>query len=327
MSKSLTAYLGIDISKKTFDAHLIVGQCNQHEVFDNQPSGFATLLKWLQAHEFDSLHACMEATGTYGQALAEYLYHMGFQVSIANPFAIKSFGRSRLQRNKTDKADAKMIAQYCQLFSPTPWQPFPEVYNTLKALVRRREMLKTTLQQERNRLSDGISNTLVQTDLHHHIDYLKLRIAHIETLIYQLIKQFPALHKDFKLLCSIKGIGRITAAYLLAEIGPVSRFKSARQLAAYAGLTPRHHRSGTSVRGKTPLSKRGNVVLRNCLYMPALVAKRHNPIIHSFCQRLAGYGKLPMEIVGAAMRKLLHIVFGVLKSGKPFDPYFQPVCP
>ena len=124
------------------------------------------------------------------------------------------------------------------------------------------------------------------------------------------------------MLISIPGVAELTAARLLAEIQDVRRFESARQLAAYAGVTPRQFTSGTSVHGKSRMSKMGNVHLRKHLYMPAMVAKRCNPIIQEFCERLKERNKLPKVVIGAAMRKLLHIAYGILKSEQPFDPDF-----
>jgi transposase len=124
------------------------------------------------------------------------------------------------------------------------------------------------------------------------------------------------------LLVTIPGIGKLTAAKLLGEIRNIQDFQSARQLAAYAGLTPRNFLSGTSVHKKSRLSKTGNAHLRKLLFMPAITAKRWNPIVHTFCDRLILSGLRPMEVIGAAMRKLIHLVFGILKSGRPFDPNY-----
>jgi transposase len=329
MSKTQPVYLGIDVSKLTLNCCLIKDERYNYKRFANQPAGFADLRAWLSDRGVgvDHLHACLEATGTYGQALADHLHAAGLKVSVVNPFAIKAFGHSRLQRNKTDKLDARLIAEYCRALDPPAWRPWPQPYRTLQALVRRRETLKRLLYQERNRLSESDWPAPVQQDLQSHIAELRSRLHDLQGRIYRHIRQHGELQRASQLLCSIKGIGALTAAYLLAEIGPIQHFKNARQLAAYAGLTPRQHTSGTSVRGATPISKRGNAALRNCLFMPALVAKRYNPIIREFAQRLAANGKVPMEVVAAAMRKLLHIVFGVLKSGQPFDPHFRPVCP
>ena len=189
-------------------------------------------------------------------------------------------------------------------------------------MMRRLDDLQNNRQQESNRLQSGLSNAVVIADLKAHLDYLDQQIEKLMQTIQEHIDQNPDLKQQQELLDSIPGIGPLTAAKLLSEIRNVSEFESARQLAAYAGLTPRNFRSGTSIQRKTVLSKMGNANLRKILYMPAISAKRWNPIIHSFCERLALSGLTPMEIVGAAMRKLLHLVFGILKSGRPFDPNY-----
>ncbi|MDP7619948.1 MAG: transposase, partial [Dehalococcoidia bacterium] len=134
------------------------------------------------------------------------------------------------------------------------------------------------------------------------------------------IDQHPELKRQRELLETIPAIGEITATLLLAELPDIERFASARQVAAFAGVTPKHRHSGSSVRGRTQMSKMGQARIRCALYMPAIVARRCNPVTKAFSDRLAARGKCPMVIIGALMRKLLHIVYGVLKSGKPFDP-------
>jgi transposase len=136
----------------------------------------------------------------------------------------------------------------------------------------------------------------------------------------------PGLRKQARLLETIPGVGEATIAQLLAVVGDLARFKSARQLAAFLGLTPRQHQSGSSVRGKTRMAKMGHAQLRKALFFPAIVATRFNPLVRAFAQRLAQAGKPKMAIVGAAMRKLVHIIFGVLKSGRPFDPTMHAAC-
>ncbi|WP_341732440.1 transposase [Microcoleus sp. EPA2] len=123
------------------------------------------------------------------------------------------------------------------------------------------------------------------------------------------------------------GLGDLTASILLAEIGDVSDYDNARQLAAYAGLTPCERSSGTSVKGKTRLSCTGNVRLRKALYLPAVVAMRHNPLLKAMSDRLLGRGKVKMQVIGALMRKLVHLAFGILKSQKPFDPNYLTATP
>lgn len=314
--------LGIDIAKDTFDAALIVDGKIWNEHFENNPGGFKRLSHWVRKHTTDSLHACMEATGQYGDGLAEYLYQLDWQVSVVNPARIKAYASSKMRRNKTDKADAQLIAEYCLRENPSLWSPPPASFKDLQALVRRLENLQTNYQQENNRLMSGGTNRVVLEDIKDHIHYLEEKIEQIKQAIQDHIEAFPELKQRQELLASIPGIGQLTAAKILGEVRDVCEFDSARQLAAYAGVTPRNFLSGTSVHKKSRISKMGNSQLRKALYMPAIVAQKHNPIIRIFCQRLLKSGLRPMEVIGAVMHKLLHLIYGILKSGKPFDPDF-----
>lgn len=312
--------LGIDISKREFDIALLQDGRTTAGVFSNTPQGFSKLGRWLKKQGVATVHACLEATGTYGEALAEFLYAAGHQVSVVNPAQIKAYGQSQLTRNKTDQADARLIADFCATQHPALWTPPAPEWKELQALTRHLDSLKTMRQQERNRLSAGLSSATVAQALHEHIAFLDHQIAALEQQIQDHIDHHPDLKRQQDLLKSIPGIGSQTAFILLAEIRSIPAFTSARQLAAFAGLSPRQRRSGTSVRGQTRLSKTGSARLRKALYMPAIVAKQHNPLIAAFCQRLTARGKSTMVVIGAAMRKLLHLVYGVLKSGLPFQP-------
>ena len=312
--------LGIDVSKDSLDVVLINDGRQYHKVFSNNAVGHKHLCNWLIAQRTGQLHICLEATGQYGEEVAEFLYQKGYQVSVVNPARIKRYGESKLHRNKTDKADAALIAEFCQRENPPLWEPLPTEVKHLRALVRRLDDLQSAYQQERNRSLCGEKDAWVLEDLRTHLSYLQERIRAARQAIQQLIEQHSTLSSQQALLISIPGIGKLTAARLLAEIGDISAFEDAPQLAAYAGLNPKGFRSGSSVHKKTRISKEGRAFLRYILYMPAIVARRHNPIIMGFCRRLADR-KLPeMAIVVAAMRKLLHIIFGVLKNQLPFDP-------
>jgi transposase len=315
--------LGIDISKTKFDAVLFHEGKYRHRVFSNKEQGFAKLREWLLQLGFASVHACLEATGTYGDPLARFLHQAGHHVSIVNPARIKAFAMSELSRTKTDKTDAYLIARFCFSQQPKLWTPPPLELTELQALVRRLENLQDMHQQESNRLSSEILSKQVLQSVTTHLEYLDQEIQKTKKLIKNHIDQHPTLKNQRDLLTSIPGIADATAAKLLAELQNFKSYSSARQVAAYAGLTPQHHLSGSSVHRKARLSKTGNTRLRKSLYMPAIVAKQHNPIIKTFCERLKERGKNNMTIIGAAMRKLLHIVYGVLKSGKPFNPNYQ----
>lgn len=310
--------LGIDISKDSFHVELSINHKLRHRRFSNRKAGFTELCAWLMKHKASLVHACLEATGPYGEALALYLHEQGHTVSVVNPARIKAFGQSELLRNKDDRPDAGLIRRFCEKQQPAAWTPAPPQWRELQALTRHLENLLETRQQQINRLEVTNAKQVAQS-LRKLVTQLDAEIKRTERQINDHVDRHPELRQQCQLLESIPGIGKRTATKLLAEIEDFSHYKSARQVAAYAGLTPRNTRSGT-IRGQTRLSKTGNARVRKALFLPAMVAKRHNPVVRGFCQRLAQHGKNKMQLVGAAMRKLIHIAFGVLKSGKVFDP-------
>ena len=310
--------LGIDISKDSFHVELSLNDKPRHRRFANRKEGFAELAAWLANHQAPTVHACLEATGPYSEALALYLHEQGHTVSVVNPAQIKAFGQSELLRNKDDRPDAKLIRRFCEKQRPVAWTPAPAHFRELQALTRHLENLLETRQQQLNRLQTTTTKTVLKS-LRKLVTHVEAEIKRTEQQIKDHVDRHPDLKQQCHLLESIPGISTRTATKLLAEIEHISQYKSARQVAAYAGLTPQNNRSGT-IRGKTRLSKTGNARVRKALFMPAIVAKQHNPLVRSFCQRLEQHGKNKMQLVGAAMRKLLHIAFGVLKSGKAFDP-------
>lgn len=315
-----TAFLGIDIAKKSCEASLLMQGKLYHRSFGNHPEGFVELINWLGKHKAKPVHACMEATGRYWEELAEYLFTQGHIVSVVNPARIHDYARSKLVRNKTDKLDAELIADFCATQEPEPWAPPPPAVRELQALVRHLEALQQIRTQESNRLQSGVPSEPVKQSLQSHLTFLDQQIAAIEHQINQHIDQNPDLQRQKELLTSIPGIGLKTAAKLLSE--NIQTFTSTRAAVAYAGLNPQLKESGTSVHRRPHLSKIGNARLRKALYLPAVVAMKYNPIIRSHCSRLASRGKVKMVQVGAAMRKLLCLAVGVLKSGRPFDPAF-----
>ena len=320
-------FLGIDVSKNTLDAALIGHNDTQsskakHQVFSNDADGHTALLSWLAEQGAETVHACLEATGTWAVACARVLDETGHTVSLVNPARIHAFGRSQLKRTKTDKADSLLIASFCQMHNPPAWTPHSPQVQQLQGLIRRLESLEEMNKMEQNRLGSGGLCPAVQVSLEEHIAYLQQQIEKTRRQIKDQINQDPDLKQQAKLLESIPGIGAATAALLLAELGDISQFSGARQVAAFAGLVPRIRESGTSVHGRSRLSKVGSSRLRKSLYFPAITALRFNPLIKAFGLRLSVQGKAKMLIIGAAMRKLLHLAYGVLKSGVPFDPAF-----
>jgi transposase len=319
------AILGIDIAKAKFDVCLLKDERFQHRQFPNDPPGFAQLDHWLATQGVDTLHACLEATSTYGQALAAHLHSAGHQVSVVNPLQIKAFANSTLRRTKTDRVDAKTIARFCQALRPGLWHPTPPEIAELQALVRRLEALQAMQAQERNRLGVPGLPASVRSSIAAMLEALEAQMGAIRQQIKEHIDRHPDLKAQKDLLTSIPGIGPITAHALLAEVGDFGAYSSARALAAQAGLVPAQHQSGSSVRGKAFLSKRGNARLRRALYWPAVVALRYNPSLAAFAQRKRAEGKDNLVIIAAAMRRLLHLAFAVLRHRRPFDPNYLPL--
>ena len=311
--------LGIDISKNDFDVALLRANKFKNKKFNNKPKGFAELVKWLQGLqvEFSEVHACMEATGVYGDLLATFLHDQGSYVSVVNGARVKGFAQSELSRTKTDKKDACMIARFCDALNPDQWVPPAREIRELKALAKHLEALQDMLRQEENRVA--VSDSILVPEIQGHISDLKVRIAQTKQAIDDQIDNFPGLRQQRELLESIPGVGPATSATLLSVFSNIDAFSSAKKMAAFCGLTPRQRQPGSSINGKARLSKMGHSQLRKSLFFPAIVAMQYNPIIVNMKVRLLKAGKCKMLIVGAAMRKLVHTIYGVLKSRTPFD--------
>ena len=317
---TFTAFLGIDIAKATFDAALLVDQERHERHFSNDAAGFEQLQRWLESHAAGQVHSCMEATGRYGEKLAGYLHRAGHAVSVVNPAQIKAYGQSKLQRGKSDRQDARLIADFCRTQSPLLWRPPAPEQLELRELARRLEDLEHMKTQELNRLKSGQTSAYVLADLAAGLADLERRIKAIQQAITAHIKAHPHLDHAFRLLRTIPGIGSLTAARLLAEIGDIRAFNSAKQLAAFIGLTPSEYSSGSSIHRRAHISKKGNASLRGQLYWPAVTATRCNPVVTHLAERLRQAGKPGLVVIVAAMRKLVHLAYGVLKSNRPFDP-------
>ena len=294
-------------------------RAGQH--FSNSPTGFGKLHQWLSRRlKAEQVHVCLEATGRYGEAVAEYLYAHGYTVSVVNPARIKGYADSQLQRNKTDKLDAALIADFCRTQHPPAWTPPSPEIRQLQQLVRHLDDLTEARQQARNRLGVPGQAQPVTDHLNAPVARLETQIAQTKHAVTDLLDQHPHLRQQKDLLRSIPGLGDLTIGKLSAECRDLTAFRDVRQLVAFAGLNPPHHTSGSSIHKKPTISRTGSASLRAALYMPALTAMRFNPVLRAFADRLRSRGVVGKALVVAVMRKLLHLVFGVLKSGQPFDP-------
>ena len=309
--------LGIDVGKEYLDCELLSDKRATKKV-TNSIRGFEQIATWLRNRKVAEVHACMEATGGFSEELAFYLHEHGHVVSIVNPMQIRAFGQSELSRTKTDKADAALIARFCQTMHPPAWEPPKPAERRLRQLVRRRRSLVEMRTQEEHRLeAPGTEN--VRDSILRMMDVLDHQIREIEAQIKATIESDDDLKGKRDLIESISGIGPITSSTILGETPHIENFQSSKALAAFAGVCPHIRQSGTSV-STSRTTKIGNRAIRQVLYMAALTALRRNPVIQAFAARLRQRGKRPKEVIVAAMRKLLVLVYGVLKTGRPFDP-------
>jgi transposase len=315
-----TAYLGIDISKDKFDAALLHEDRVDHATFTNNCAGYRQLLRWRQKLCRLHLHVAMEATGQYGLPLAEFLYAASIDVSVVNPMLIHYYARTRLTRNKTDQHDAELIAAYCQQHQPRLWHPRRADLQSIHELIRAREQMSETRVRTASHLEQAPSS--VASCFRRQLALLDRQLKALEKQITQCVKENPQLRQDVELLSSIDGIGQLTACTVLSIIPAVDELQSARQLAAFAGVTPHQHQSGASS-GKTTMSKFGHHRLRKALYWPAITALRTNKRAQDLASRLGQKGKCKMVIIGAVMRLLCHLIYGVLRTRKMFDPNYH----
>jgi len=313
--------LGIDVGKRDLHAALIQGDRQASKSVANSEAGLAQLQTWLKNRKAERVHVCLEATGGWSEQVGIALSESGHVVSIVNPARIKAFAQSEMIRTKTDAVDAALIARFCRLHQPEPWKPPAPEIRILQGLVRREHSLVEMRTEEENRRGGPMVPPAVMASIEATIAHLDSEIQRVRSEISRLFDDYPTLRQQRELLISIPGIAETTAARILGEVPNIAEFRDVKAVAAYAGLSPRHYQSG-SIEHRSRLAKTGNAHLRHALYFPALAAMRHNPPIRALAERLRSRGKARMTIVAAAMRKLLTLAYGVLKSGRAFDPAF-----
>jgi transposase len=311
--------LGIDISKADFHACLVQGNKRAKNSFPNSPTGYRRLHHWLKNRKSAELHVCMEATGAYWMGVAKALYESGVRVSVVNPKQTVNFARSQLRRTKTDAVDAAMIADYCAQRRPDPWTPpAPEILE-LRGLLSYRDELTAN----RTRLDQMVEQITVSRELQRlhkqQIKMLDRAIAAVEAQLRKAVRAHSTLTEAVAALTQVSGIGFLTAVTLIAKL-PAHRLRDRKAAAAYVGLTPSDRQSGTSVHGKPRICKTGSGDLRRALYMPAIVASKHNAILRDFAQRLTERGKPGKVVIVAVMRKLVVLAFTILKRLPDWAP-------
>lgn len=316
-------YLGIDVSKAKLDCLLLDMASNKRKskTVSNSPEGYDTLLAWLDKQQAGAAHVIMEPTGVYHEQAALALTDAGLKVSLVNPAQLRQFAQGLGIKTKTDAADSAVLARYGATQNPGSWQPPPACVRELRALLARHDAVAEDLRREKNRAEKAAATgtpALVQQSIDQSIAFLNKELNQLQQAIDEHIDRHPDLRNKRELLMSIPGVGRRVSDHLTALLASRD-FEHAEQLAAYLGLVPVVWESGTSVRGRPHLSKAGPAHLRKLLYLPAVMAIRWNPHVKALYERMRDRGKSKMAGIGAAMRKLAHLCFGVVKSGKPYD--------
>jgi len=318
-------YLGMDVAKAKLDCCLLLDEASgkrKTKVVSNSRSGIVDLLAWVakQNASPEVLHVVMEGTGVYHEQAALALADTGVTVSIVNPAQVKDFGRGLAVRTKTDGVDSFVLARYGALLKPKAWLPPAPEARILQALLARRAAIAQDLQRERNRQEKADATDTperIQQSLTDSIEFLVKQLDQLQQVIDQHIDKHSSLQKDMALLQSIPAVGPQVGGNMLSVMHS-HNFNSAEQLAAYLGLVPVERQSGSSVLGRAKLSKAGPARIRAVLYMAAIVATRCNPHVKAVYERLLARGKSKMSALGAAMRKLVHLCFGVLKTQQPY---------
>ncbi|WLI88029.1 IS110 family transposase [Massilia sp. R2A-15] len=314
--------VGIDIAKRKFDLAWLSGKTGKirNKAFENSPVGFQALCDWLveQGISANECRVVMEATSQYYEALAHAMFDAGYLVSVVNPLQIKAFGQSEMRRQKTDRADAELIARFGEQSKKLVlWEPPATEVRELQRLIARLEAVQGMHVQEQNRRHEAAGQALES------VDRILLTLKEEEALLTQKIRdhidRHPGLRNQQELLRSIPGVGERVSSYFLAWL-PVDRFDNIRQMVAFVGLSPEHNQSGDSVHGKSHLCKLGHGRLRKILYCPAMTAIRFNPAAQALYARLRAAGKGGKVALVAVMRKLIHWMMAVLKSNARFDP-------
>jgi transposase len=316
-------YLGVDVSKAKLDCMLLDSTTGKvkSKSLANKPEGFKQLLEWLVKNKAPKPYVVMEPTGVYHEPAALALTDAGLTLSLVNPAQLRQFAQGLGVKTKTDKADSMVLARYGATQKPQVWQPPSKSARRLKALLARRDAVADDLQREHNRLEAidfGGSPEEVKNSLAQSIAFLEAELKRMEQMVKDHIDSDPDLRGKKELLQTVPGVGDRVSSNLTALFA-AKTFESAEQLAAYLGLVPVQWESGSSVRGRPRMSKAGPAHLRKLLYMPAVVARRWNPHIKAFSERLLAKGKAKMSVIGACMRKLAHLCFGVVHTGRPYD--------
>lgn len=312
-----TEFFGIDISKDVFDVFsLDLGHCQ----FTNNEKGFKQFIKKLSNKSL----VVMEATGYYHYCLAQYLYEKGYAVSVVNPLSVKRFIQMKLSKVKTDKSDAKSICEYARnnevpLYTAKDKSQAEclQLLRLMDTYVKHRTAMKNKLDGEEVL---GIPSKAVYRSLSRTVRQLNKELAILEARLTDLVKEEQ--QEQLRLLKTIPGIGEKAAILLVVFTDGFSKFENSKQLCCYAGITPTIRQSGSSVRGRSRISKIGNKKLRNQLFLNSFTACQYNKACRELYERIVDQGKSKKLAMLAVCNKLLKQAFAIAKSGLPYNENF-----
>lgn len=314
-------YVGVDISKQHFDVSMLEGCKARHKRFSNDAAGFADFC----SHLGPSSHVVMEASGPYYLRLACHLYTQGVKVSVVNPLVIRRFCQMRLSRTKTDKKDAAMIASYGATEHPILWAPeasYVMELRQLQSLMDLHNKHRTALLSQREAVSQlpVMSQSVVQS-IDDSIAMIEAQLGDLENKMHDLIRQ----HHDqmYAQLQTIPGIGKKAALLLIVLTGGFTRFGNPRQISSYLGICPRIFESGTSVKGRSSITKMGMGKMRCVLYVCAWSAKRCNRQCKELYDRLVAAGKSKRLALIAVANKLIKQAFAIATRKTIYQPDYQ----
>ena len=321
--QSFTTIIGIDVANESLSVSIFDGKSHQVKEFAYTKQEIRKkLITPFKKHKENTVFV-MESTGIYHTRLAYWLISEGFRISVVNPLIIKRYAQMNLMRIKTDSADAILIAQYAFEFQHKleRFQSKSDAQIAVDNLIKAIDDLqgqKTITNNQYLALKKQVNYSKEALNSYRrHLKFIKDEIRTLEKQLHELLQH--EFSKQYALLLTIPGVGLKLSAMIIAVFNGFENFANAKQACSFAGIAPAPYESGTSVKGRGSISKRGNPFARQILFMAALSATLHNPLIKQQYKRLIQNGKSKMVAMIAAANKLLRQAFGVLKSGKPFN--------
>lgn len=323
--------VGLDVSAKSYHASFCrmfsdYGlNCNKAEEFTNDKKGFQDLIRWMKKLKAKNVEVSflMEATGVYHQNLAYFLHEKGYKLNIILPNKSRHFAKSLNIKNENDQVAAVMLAQMGVERNLDPWEPPLEFYKSLRDLTRYYHQLQKSKTIVRNishaqKAGKDTGQIIIKSNKLR-LKQLEREITKIRQSIEKHIKSYPEVAEKVRILCTIKGVALLTASIVIAETNGFENFRNSRQLVSYAGYDVVRKQSGTSVNGKSHISKKGNKYIRKAMYNPARSASIYDANMSNVYNRITGRSKIAKVGNVAVQRKLLVLMYTLWKKDEEYD--------